>query len=347
MEQTSDSNINSNSNSNNNNKIKIVSLSKITNVKNNNILFEVVEEQINNIENKNIYSIARMPYISSEFIPSNIIPIIMNHHFPSNELLLSYNENHGIYKIQIMDLLVDSITNWEYNRPPDMARCPDIARYIYHSKKPMDTMLYLTFTNIKETFEVLDGIHRLTALKIIQEENSKSLELLCPGDFGSNNDANWLFNQYIMVNIRFNATLGELIEAFKNLNKSQTVPDLYIKDVKKEKKEIIEEIVNEWIVRYKKHFSSSANPIMGNTNRNKFVELLDKLYDKHKIHKYNGNDLQGNNLQGQSLRKILEDGNINMMTKIPAKASIDIRLKCKESGCYLFLYKNDVLEQLL
>ena len=28
-----------------------------------------------------------------------------------------------------------SVKNWEYNRPPDMARCPDIARYIYNSKK--------------------------------------------------------------------------------------------------------------------------------------------------------------------------------------------------------------------
>jgi hypothetical protein len=71
----------------------------------------------------------------------------------------------------IKDLLVDPVKNWEYNRPPDMARCPDIARYIYNSRKPVDTMVYLSFTNIKEVFEVIDGIHRLTALKIIKEEN--------------------------------------------------------------------------------------------------------------------------------------------------------------------------------
>jgi hypothetical protein len=117
----------------------------------------------------------------------------------------------------INDLLVSSVKNWEYNRPPDMARCPDIARYIYNSKKPIDTMLYLSFNNIKEVFEVLDGIHRITALKIIKEENSKPLDLLDQHDFGSGNDATWLYNQYILVNIRFNATLGELIEVFKNL----------------------------------------------------------------------------------------------------------------------------------
>ena len=115
-----------------------------------NILLEIVEEPID------IYTIARSPYTTSEFIPSSIIPIIMKHYFNNSELLISYNENHGIYKIMIKDLLVDSVKNWEYNRPPDMARCPDIARYIYHSKKPVDTMVYLSFNNLKETFDVLD-----------------------------------------------------------------------------------------------------------------------------------------------------------------------------------------------
>jgi uncharacterized membrane-anchored protein YhcB (DUF1043 family) len=86
----------------------------------------------------------------------------------------------------------------------------------------------------------------------------------------------------MLVNIRFNATQGDLIETFKNLNKSQVVPDLYIKDHSKEKREIIDAIANDWYVRYKRHFSSSSNPIIGNTNRNKFVELLDKIYDKYR-----------------------------------------------------------------
>lgn len=296
-------------------------------------LLEIVEEPVNT----DIYTIARSPYTTTEFIPSNIIPIIMKHFFDSSELILAYNDNHATYKIQIKDLLVSSIKNWEYNRPPDMARCPDIARYIYNSKKSIDTMLYLSFNNIKEVFEVLDGIHRITALKIIKEENSKPLDLLEQHDFGSGNDATWLYNQYLLVNIRFNATLGELIEVFKNLNKSQAVPDLYIRDQVKQKRDTIDTIANEWIVKYKKHFSSSANPISGNTNRNKFVELLDKLYDKHKIDETNID----------TFRKILDDANRHISTIIPSKASIDVRLKCKETGCYLFLYKNDKLEEII
>ncbi len=257
----------------------------------------------------------------------------MQHHFQSAIMIHKFNETHIIYKILIGDLLVASIKNWEYNRPPDMARCPDIARYIYNSKKPVDSMLYLTYTNINDNFEVLDGIHRLTALKLIKEENSKT----SISDFGSNNDADWLYNQYLIVNIRFNANLGDLIDIFKNLNKSQTVPELYIKDHTKEKREIIDIIANEWYIKYKKHFSSSANPIMGNTNRNKFVELLDPIYDKYNI----------DETSIHKLREVLDTINNKLSVQIPSKASLDIRLKCKESGCYLFLYKNDKILELL
>jgi hypothetical protein len=297
------------------------------------LLLEIIEQK----EEETIYEIARKPYISCEFIPTSLISIIMQHHFPSAELVMSYHETHGIYKMLVSDLLVGSIKNWEYNRPPDVARCPDIARYIYHSRKPIDTMLYLTFNNRKEAFEVLDGIHRLTALKIIKEENSRPLELLCPGDFGSNNDAQWLYNQYIVVNIRFNASLGDLIEVFKNLNKSQNVPDLYIRDHKKEKRETIDTIVSEWIVKYKKHFSSSANPNTGHTNRNKFVDLLDKIYDKYQIDETSSNQL----------RQLLNDANNRVARHMPTRASLDIRVKCKETGCYLFLYKNEKLEDFI
>lgn len=290
-------------------------------------------ERPNSIFNLEIYKITRNPYKNSEFIPINLITVIMQHHFHSATMIHKFNETHMIYKILIGDLLVASIKNWEYNRPPDMARCPDIARYIYNSKKPVDSMLYLTYTNINDNFEVLDGIHRLTALKIIKEENSKTII----SEFGSNGDAEWLYNQYLIVNIRFNANLGDLIDIFKNLNKSQTVPELYIKDHTKEKREIIDIIANEWYIKYKKHFSSSANPIMGNTNRNKFVELLDTIYDKYNIDETSTN----------KLRDVLDEINNKISGQMPSKASLDIRLKCKESGCYLFLYKNDKLLEMI
>jgi len=316
-----------------------ISFTKKSNKNKSPILLDIIEELIN-IEEEvktNEYTNIRNCFGSTEYFPSKDISIIMNHHFASSELLFSYNENHGLYKIKIKDLLVDSVTNWEYNRPPDMERCPDIARYIYNSKKHIDSMVYLSFNNLKESFEVLDGIHRITALKMIKTENSKPLELLCPGDFGSANDANWLYEQYLLVNIRFNASLGELIEVFKNLNKSQTVSELYICDHAKEKKDIIENIVNDWCFRFKKHFSASANPITGNTNRTKFSNLLLHLYDKYRISQSNI----------EKLKNILESANEKVSQNIPNKVSEDIKRKCRESGCYLFLLKPDVLEEFI
>jgi hypothetical protein len=43
----------------------------------------------------------------------------------------------------------------------------------------------------------------------------------------------------LLVNIRFNTSKGDLIGVFENLNKSQTVSELYICDHSKEKKEML------------------------------------------------------------------------------------------------------------
>jgi hypothetical protein len=134
-----------------------------------NVLIEFIEEQSE--KNKMDYKILRDPYKTSEFIPVHLFCSIINHHFGfKSEVIHAFADNHLLLKIKISDILNAPINNWSYNRPPDMARCPDIARYMYNSKKPIDTMIYLTYKNQSDTFEVLDGIHRLTALKIIQTD---------------------------------------------------------------------------------------------------------------------------------------------------------------------------------
>jgi hypothetical protein len=303
------------------------------------IHFEIVEAPIEIETNAKmmLYKGIRDSVKGSEFIPNSIIPAIIAHHFPVAEIMHSFNECHLLCKIPIHSILSGAITNWEYNRPPDMARCPDIARYMYRSKKPIDTMIYLAYKCAADTFEVLDGIHRVTALRILKAENEKPLDLISAGDFGSNNDASWIYNQHAIVNIRFNAVLGDLIEIFKTLNKSQNVPDIYIRDVAKEKRDLINAIANEWQIRFKKNFSSSANPIVCNTNRNKFVDLLDKLYDKYKI----------TEATGGLLKQALEDANTRISFNVPLKLSMDARVKCIETGCYLFVYKNDKLEEFI
>jgi hypothetical protein len=61
------------------------------------------------------------------------------------------------------------------------------------------------------------------------------------------------------------------------------------------------------------------------------------IYDKYKI-----DDTKIN-----KFKQILEEANGRISLNIPLKFSVDVRLKCRESGCYLFLYKNDKLEELI
>ena len=276
-------------------------------------------------------------YKNNEYIPVGIINNVLLKIFKTCEILHSYNENHKIIKIQVNDLLEAPVSNWVYNRPPDLVKCNDMARYIYSSKKPSDTMLYVSFNNKQRSIEIIDGIHRYTSLKIIYENNNTPIDILTPGDFGNNKDAIWLYESYIIVNIRFNATEGELIELFKTLNKSTPVPELYIKDFIKEKREIIENIANNWQIKYKGHFSQNNKPNKPNINRNQFVELLDKAYDKYKINETNKHMLD----------QILDRLNTNISYNIPKKISEQIKDKCISSGCWLFIYTLDKLMTMI
>ena len=277
------------------------------------------------------------PHQNNEYIPTNIIERLLTSSMPSVEIIHSYNDNHKIVKVKISDLLQAPITNWVHNRPPDLKRCYDISRYICYLKKQVDTMFYVSFNNIKQTFDIIDGIHRYKSLKIIKNENSKSLDLITENEFGNNNDATWLYDSYLLLNIRFNSRESELIELFKTLNKSVPVSELYIKDSSKEKKTIIENIVNEWQIKYYDHFSSKPKPNKPNVNRDTFMDLLGKIYDKYDITEENKNVLE----------QVLNKTNYNISNNLPKKLSTKIIDKCASTGCWLFIYTHEQLLKMI
>jgi hypothetical protein len=297
------------------------------------IIIEESEDDIIQIRLNNLLE----PFKTNEFIPNNIMDVILSTAMPSVEIIHTYSERHFIAKVKINDLLNSPVTNWKYNRPPDIVKCSDMAKYVYLSKKPLDTMLYLSFNNVKKMFDVIDGIHRYTSLKILKENNTKSLDLITPSDYGNNNDAKWLYESYIILNIRFNAIEGELIELFKTLNKSTPIAELYIKDFVKEKREIIENVSNNWQVKYKSHFSSSNKPNKPNINRDRFLDLLESVYVKYNINEENKNKLE----------QLLDRANWNISNNVPLKLSPTIIEKCKASGCWLFIYSDDKLIKMI
>lgn len=248
---------------------------------------------------------------------------IMKDTFENYTTIHNYNERHMIIKTQIKDLINVPLCNWEYNRPPDILRCNEISEYIQTYRKPFDYIIYTSYNSRKSLYEVYDGIHRLTAImncykKFTQENNKELLK--------------WLLNEYIFLNIRFYASDGEIVDIFKVINKSNPIPDLYIKDNNKLKRDIIENVSNMWMKKYKNHFSANKKPNKPNMNRDSFIEILDFAYDKHNISNYDFD------YGSQLLEKILNEANKFVFNNLPKRISDNSIEKCGKSGFYLFLY---------
>ena len=258
---------------------------------------------------------------------------------PSFEYIHKYNNEHFIFKCKIIDLIKGPFVNWEYNRPADLNRAFEIAKYAYkvnNKQSDLDWILYTFYCNEDEKIKIYDGIHRFAALSLIYEENKKTIDLQTKNYFGSNGDAKWIYDKYILICIRLNATFGEISDSFQSLNKSHPVPELYITNKDSDKKQIIEKVANEWTQKYKIHFSTNCKPNVPNINVSLFIDILDKIYKKYKITKMNEH----------LLNEYLYQMNERIKMNIPKKVSAAALKKCNDSGCYLFLYKKDVLEDM-
>jgi len=293
---------------------------------------------INNINNMDNMNINRK--INIKLFNTNNINNMILEYFPTSVILHDYTNFHKVLKIKVKDLLSAPVINWSFNRPPDLNRSAEIGRYHYKTKKIIDTMIFLNFDNTKGVFEVIDGIHRIRALQIIKENNSKQIDIINNNNdeseyvFGNNNDASWLYDSYIFINLRINSTMGELVDLFRNLNKSNPVPELYIRDPCLEKKTVIESLVNSWQLKYPSHFSYKNKPNRPNVNRDRFIELLDKIYTKYNISEENKDFLE----------KIIENLNRDFCLNYPKKLPEKIINKCLETGCWLFIYS---IEEIL
>jgi len=286
-----------------------------------------------NISNNDLYKLySNGNFNNSDFIPYQIIPEIIKNTLTNYIILHNYSDNHYIIKCPILNLFNLNIVNWKYNRPPDMTRCNDIASYIYNRKSYIDSMIYINFNHKQKAFEVYDGIHRLNAISIIKDNNTK---IINNDEVVINESISWLYNSYIMLNIRFNCTDSDIIEAFKTLNKSSPIPDIYIRNESTERKKMIEDVALEWQNKYNSHFVASTRPYRPNVNRDKFIELLDFIYDKYNISN-----------TSRSLSQIMNTANNTISFNIPSKMKLTQQIidKCSSTGCWMFIYTIEELK---
>jgi hypothetical protein len=147
----------------------------------------------------------------------------------------------------------------------------------------------------------------------------------------------WLWDSFMILNVRMNALDGELIELFKSLNKSNPIPDLYVRDVVKDKREYIQALAVKWQNNFKSHFSSTNKPNRPNINRDRFIDVLDAVYDKYHLTEETK----------ERLEQTLERVNGHISQNIPKKLTAAIREKCEASGCWTFLYSAEELIKML
>lgn len=281
----------------------------------------------------------------SEYLTDLQIRATMKKLLPSHQIVHSYSPTHHILKITLKDLLTAPIENWMYNRPPDMVRAADIAQYMTMFKKPMDSMFFFAYNTRQNRFDVIDGIHRFKALKMMYtvQTESKTEETVEEDLLSGFIESATLPYEVILINVRFNESDGNIIDLFKSLNKSCPVPELYLRDSAKDKKDAIEALVSKWQSgAYSRHFTANLGNRRPYITRDRLINALDAAWDKYELtHESHGRleeildaaNTEVHDLIGDPVRR-KKEGLTQLM--------IDI---CDTTGLYLFLkrgWENDL-----
>lgn len=246
------------------------------------------------------------------------------------EVVHNYNKTHSLVKIKIRDLLELPIRNWSRNRPPDLDRCKEIADYIYQKRPVLDWFFYMIQDSA--IYEIIDGIHRFTAIQMVHKYicdlASSKRELDNPIEINIDNFHTQFYEQSIFISVRWNASLGETIDVFQNINKCVPIADLYIHIIENfDKRKILEEIYHTWKYRYPSHFTHSAKPQTPNTNRDRFIDMIESIYDKEPTINSSIKD---------KIEEHLFRMNEWMKHNISPKTSDKVLQKCNKTGCFLF-----------
>jgi hypothetical protein len=280
------------------------------------------------------------PYQSMDYIPSNtdLLPILKTA-YPSAEIFNSYSQSHMQVRVLVKDLIRAPIKNWPKNRPADITRCKDLAQYIYRSRKPVDSMIYLNLNHKKNIFEIFDGIHRYEAMIRVKDCIEHPDHMSSTDTY---QEIAWLYNSYVILNLRISASEAEVTEAFLSLNKTIPVPDLYMRDVKEEKRICIEKVVDHMKTAYPCVFQGTSKPTRPHVNRDQLINMLDSVYDKMDLSKETDTRLQ------QAIDRLNQHISFHVPTKTGGnKITEGILQKCKATDCWLFLYPLHDLERMI
>jgi hypothetical protein len=213
--------------------------------------------------------------------------------------------------------------NWSRNRPPDENKIEEMYNnYILNNH--LHFFLHLAFHE-DEKLIIYDGIHR-----------SKVLQKLING---TNNQE--IIDKKIFISIIWNANHDDIYEDFKNLNKANIVPDIYIYEAQYNEtfKKKLNELINLYKIQYKAFIKTSNNPKPPHFEINQFKNEITLIYDKLPKEKKNI----------EYIKEILIKYNIimkNSAENFLKKNSIQWK-KCEKDDFWLFIEKPININNLL
>jgi hypothetical protein len=153
------------------------------------------------------------------------------------------------------DIDFSQFSNWSKNRPPDQVRIQQIKQHFLNNNTRLIPGIISAWDKEDGTFYIYDGIHRFLALKEILEQNPDQ-------EF------------FILIQFKLTKREQEIIDDFINLNKSVSVPTIYIEDTDILKKTVCQNIAEELCKRFPTFVSPSRKPYIYNFNRDNLIEFI-------------------------------------------------------------------------
>lgn len=200
-----------------------------------------------------------------------------------NDNLVNVDGNKKIIKMDTITGKNYNFVNWDKNRPVDSVRVNDLHEYfIKNDIKMVPGIIYAYKTKESNDLIIYDGIHRIQA--VLKNENIMQF----------------------LIQITETADEEEIKNDFININKSISVPSIYLEETSVYKKLVSISVAAELCKRYPKFLSPSRIPYQYNFNRDIFTEFISTLeidYTKEGTSERIINELMGLNLYAKEFVK--------------------------------------------
>jgi hypothetical protein len=221
---------------------------------------------------------------------------------PIREFLKAYQiADTTVYAIPPDAFSKLDIKTWKYNRPPSDERVAEIRKWNDQFRR-MDGVLNLAYIP-HEGLVCFEGNHRRMAVQDL--------------------------NITVLADILWDVTDEIVMHEFRRINKSVSVPDLYVAETEASLKLEIETAVNAFRKKYPTHETTSARPQRPNFNRDVLTDQITRIQAETGI-------------TVKELVARMEELNETYSEQNTSKLSQKIIDKCETSGLWLFAWNSSL-----